>query len=103
VRRVRAFGFHLAALDVRQDSLVFRRSIGSLLGDADWLELAPAVRAKRIREAWRDGGKPAAPGEDEVRETLKVFNAINESRRRFGINAIGDLVISMTEAADDVL
>lgn len=103
VRRVCAFGFHLAALDVRQDSLVFRRSIGSLLGDADWLELSPAVRARRIREAWRDGGKPAAPGEDEVRETLKVFNAINESRRRFGKRAIGDLVISMTEAADDVL
>lgn len=103
VRRVRAFGFHLAALDVRQDSLVFRRSIGSLLGDADWLELVPPVRAKRIREAWRDGGKPATVGEDEVRETLKVFNAINESRRRFGKHAIGDLVISMTEAADDVL
>ncbi|HEX6930012.1 MAG TPA: phosphoenolpyruvate carboxylase, partial [Gammaproteobacteria bacterium] len=103
LRRARAFGFHLAALDVRQDSLVFRRSLGALLSDADWLELSPATRARRIREAWRDGGAPAAPAEDEARETLQVFNAIGESRRRFGDAAIGDLVISMTEGADDVL
>jgi len=103
IRRVHAFGFHLAALDVRQDALVFRRSLGALFDDADWLELAPTLRAKRIREAWRDGGEPAAPAEEEARETLQVFSAIRESRHRFGKDAIGDLVISMTEAADDVL
>ncbi len=103
LRRVRAFGFHLAALDVRQDSLVFRRSLGALMNDADWLELEPVARAKRIREAWRDGGKPAASAEDEAADTLRVFNAINECRRRFGADAIGDVVISMAEAADDVL
>src|SRR5690606_28211742 len=42
--RARVFGFHLAALDVRQESGVFRRSIGALLGDADWLELDALVR-----------------------------------------------------------
>ncbi|HEX7046197.1 MAG TPA: phosphoenolpyruvate carboxylase [Gammaproteobacteria bacterium] len=103
LRRVRAFGFHLAALDVRQDSLVFRRSLGALMNDADWLELDSVARAKRIREAWRDEGKPAATAQDEAANTLRVFNAINESRRRFGDDAVGDVVISMAEAADDVL
>lgn len=103
MNRVQAFGFHLAALDIRQDSLVFRRTVGALLDEADWLELSPAVRAKRIREAWQDGGEPVKAAEDEAADTLRVFNAINESRRRFGARAIGDLVISMTEAADDVL
>ncbi|MBW3568078.1 MAG: phosphoenolpyruvate carboxylase, partial [Proteobacteria bacterium] len=103
VRRAQAFGFHLAALDVRQDSLVFRRSLGALLDDAHWLDLEPATRTRRIVEAWRDGGKPATPAEDEAKETLQVFNAIREARRRFGKDAVGDLVISMTEAADDVL
>ena len=103
MRRVQAFGFHLAALDVRQDSLVFRRSIGALFVEPDWLDFDPAMRARRIREAWKDGGEPAAPAEEEAKETLKVFNAIKESRQRFGSDAIGDLVISMTEASDDVL
>src|SRR5690606_8888522 len=102
-RRVRVFGFHLAALDIRQDSLVFRRSLGALMNDADWLELGPAARAKRIREALQDGGRPPVPAEDEAADTLRVFNAIGECRRRFGPDAIGDVVISMAEAADDVL
>ena len=37
--RVQTFGFYLAALDVRQDSLVHRRAVGTLLG----LEAFPSL------------------------------------------------------------
>ncbi|MDX1442161.1 MAG: phosphoenolpyruvate carboxylase [Gammaproteobacteria bacterium] len=103
LRRVGVFGFHLAALDIRQDSLVFRRSIANLLNEEGWLELDPSRRAARIREAWSDGGKPAGKADDETASTLRVFSTIHECRQRFGRAAIGDVIISMAEGADDVL
>ena len=35
--RERTFGFHLATLDIRQDSLVHRQVIARILGDENWL------------------------------------------------------------------
>lgn len=102
-RRVRAFGFHLAALDVRQDSLVFRRCLAALLNDADWLTHSPRIRAERIREALKADRVPPVVADGEAAETLAVFQAIGECRQRFGVEAIGDLIISMAEGADDVL
>ena len=103
LRRVGVFGFHLAALDIRQDSLVFRNSIAAFLGESGWLELEPAERAARLRDAWQDGAEPADTAEEEATETLRVFSSIRECRQRFGDAAIGDVIISMAEAADDVL
>lgn len=101
-RRVRAFGFHLAALDVRQDSLVFRRCVAALLGDADWLARSPEERIARIRARVNEHPSARVAG-DEAAETLAVFQAIADCRQRYGAQAIGDLVISMAEGADDVL
>lgn len=101
--RAEIFGFHAAALDIRQDSLVFRRSVGALLDDADWLEHRSTTRIARLQEAWRDGGSAAGTVEDETEQTLDVFRAIAECRERYGETAIGDVVISMAESADDVL
>ncbi|MDX1454124.1 MAG: phosphoenolpyruvate carboxylase [Gammaproteobacteria bacterium] len=103
LRRVQIFGFHLAALDVRQDSLVFRRAVGSLLNEPEWLELSREVRLKRLQEAWRDGGAAVVDAEDEAAETLRVFRTIADCRERFGKAAMGDVIISMAEGADDVL
>lgn len=103
IRRVESFGFHLAALDVRQDSLVFRRSLGNLINDDDWLEREPQQRVERICQIWREALEPVTPAEGEASDTLRVFSAINEGRQRFGSRATGKLIISMTEAADDVL
>ncbi|MCY0611325.1 phosphoenolpyruvate carboxylase, partial [Klebsiella pneumoniae] len=36
--RVRSFGFHLAALDLRQDSAAHDAALAALLGDRDWAE-----------------------------------------------------------------
>ena len=46
--RERTFGFHLATLDIRQDSLVHRQVIGRILNDVNWLELDAATRADRL-------------------------------------------------------
>lgn len=123
LRRVRAFGFHLATLDGRQDALVHRRVVGRLLGEEGWLELPAEERAHRLRASLAGEGDAARPedlgrhdgksedddaaededAENEVRRTLEVFRAFAESRERHGPDAVGPFIISMTEGADDVL
>ena len=109
IRRVETFGFHLATLDVRQDSLVHRRVVGHLLGRADWMELEASERADVLgAAAARRPGDPgarrggAAAG-DEVEAALDVFRAIAECRERFGAGAVGPFIVSMTQGADDIL
>src|SRR5690606_15214722 len=48
VWRVRTFGFHLAALDLRQDSAVHDAALAALLDDATWAEREAADKATRL-------------------------------------------------------
>lgn len=102
-RRVRTFGFHLAGLDVRQDSLVHRGVVGRGLGNERWDMLEAQARAECITERL-SSDRPAPHLEDGTAEhTLEVFRAIGEVRQRYGAHAIGPYIISMAQGADDVL
>ncbi|MDQ2070229.1 phosphoenolpyruvate carboxylase [Natronospira bacteriovora] len=103
-RRAATFGFHMAALDVRQDSAVHRQAIADWLNDPAWLELAPEERAGRMREWLAADSLPEAAGDSDVlASTLAVFEAIAECRRRFGDAAIGTYIISMAQGPEDLL
>lgn len=102
LRRADTFGFHLATLDVRQDALVHRRVIGRALGDDSWLQRTAEERADRIRRALA-APTPAFDEDTETHDTLAVFRTIDDARRRFGPDAIGPYIISMTQGVDDVL
>jgi phosphoenolpyruvate carboxylase len=84
--RVRTFGFHLATLDVRQDSAVHREAVGEALG-------RPATGAT--------GAAPASDG--ALARCLATMRAVGEARVRYGAEAIGPYIVSMTEAPDDAL
>jgi len=103
LRRIATFGFHLVTLDVRQDAMVHRQVIGECLGEDDWLDWRPEARTKRIVEAIR--ARDSAPAEQSisVRKTLGVFQAISFCRRKYGREAIGPFIVSMTRNADDIL
>ncbi|NOX70425.1 MAG: phosphoenolpyruvate carboxylase [Gammaproteobacteria bacterium] len=103
LRRIDTFGFHLVTLDVRQDAMVHRQVVGECLGEDDWLEWSPAARTKRIVEAMTT--KESAPDTQSVqtRKTLAVFQAISFCRRKYGSQAIGPFIISMTQDTDDIL
>ncbi len=103
LRRVATFGFHLVTLDVRQDAMVHRKAIGESLGIADWLTWSAEDRAARIVEAIES--RESVPFEQSVtiRKTLAVFQAIAACRRKYGREAIGPFVVSMTQGADDIL
>ncbi len=103
--RVRALGFHLASLDLRQDALVHRRAIAELLRDREWLERSATERTQRLL-AWLDHPDVPADGQDcspETEATLEVFRALAEVWERFGPAAIHTFIVSMTQGADDVL
>jgi phosphoenolpyruvate carboxylase len=101
IRSVETFGFHLAALDVRQHALRHRHAVAELIGEPAFSEQPAAVRARRL-EAALDAPAPAAPGEDSAR-CLDVMRAMTEARRKHGPDAIGLMIISMAQGADDAL
>jgi phosphoenolpyruvate carboxylase len=102
-RRIETFGFHFLTLDVRQDALVHRQVVGELLGEDDWLNWTPEDRLTRIVEAIESRDSFSDTQSITARKTLAVFQAVAFCKRKYGDNAIGPFIISMTQGADDVL
>jgi phosphoenolpyruvate carboxylase len=103
IRRVRTFGFHLATLDIRQNSSVHRAVVGQGFGDAQWASRSTEERIKRLRQALERDESPAALLDATGKRTLWVFEALAHSRHRIGPDAIGPYVVSSTRGADDIL
>jgi phosphoenolpyruvate carboxylase len=103
LRRVETFGFHIATLDIRQNALVHRRVVGEGLQEENWLDLSCEQRTTRLREALNRRESPTTRLSSEGRRTLAVFQAIAHCRRKYGSQAIGPYIVSMTHGPDDVL
>ncbi len=101
--RARTFGFHLAALDVRQHAEVHRSALIDCVGGDAWSARAPAERRALLHAAIRGKELPQPGPQDSTRSVLEVFRALEQSRARFGAAAIGVFIVSMSESADDVL
>lgn len=102
--RARTFGFHLAALDLRQDSAVHEEALATLTGDADWASRKPVEQVQRLH-ALIDGSAPASATQepDVAASTLEVFRTVHEVRHTHGEHAIGLYIISMSRSAADAL
>ncbi|MGY1408104.1 MULTISPECIES: phosphoenolpyruvate carboxylase [unclassified Luteimonas] len=101
--RARTFGFHLAALDLRQDSAVHDAALADLLGDEGWAAREADDRTSRLQALQADPpSAPDAPG-DVLASTLEVFRTVLELRRTHGVAAIGLYIISMSRSAADAL
>jgi len=100
--RARSFGFHLAALDLRQDSAAHDAALAALLGDAGYPERTADERGRRLH-ALIDGEALAAPDAPEAVSTLEVFRTVLAARRRFGDHVFGPYIVSMSRSAADAL
>ena len=107
---VRAFGFHLASLDVRQHSAVHEQTVGELLaraGVVDGYGALPEVRREEIllREiaSARPLVSPFVAYSPETTRELRVFQAVAEVRRRFGPGACTAAIVSKTASVSDLL
>jgi len=102
LRRVETFGFHLATIDLRQHAHVHRAVLATLLTDPDWTTRTAADRLARLRQVLERGEAPCGSPDPEATHALEVFKAIAACRARFGPDAVGPYIISMTQGADDV-
>ena len=109
-RAADCFGFHLAALDMRQNSAVHERTIAELVEAAvpgtGYRELSEEKRtALLLREmkTARPLTSPFVAYSDETRSELLVLRAGAEAHAIYGAAVIPQCIISMTEGISDLL
>ena len=88
LRKLRTFGFHLHALDVRQHARVHAQGFA---------ELKPAIKAGKVSPP------PAGTLSETSRELLATFRTIAQLKRTYPPGAISRYIISGAESEDDVL
>jgi len=100
--RARTFGFHMAALDLRQDSAAHDEALAVLEGGIDWAGLPLDARLERLH-AMIAGDAPVAADAAPAQPTLEVFRSVHALRRTLGEHAFGPYIISMSRSAADAL
>jgi len=86
VCKVRAFGFHLHTLDIRQHARVHSQAIAEIAAAADLAS----------------GGSPQTRLSPQTAATLETFRTIAELKKAYPAEAIRTYVISGTESASDI-
>lgn len=109
-RAVSIFGFHLASLDLRQNSDVHARTVAELLEVA-----RPGTNYESLDEAGRIAllveeitsprllSSPYAQYSEETRSELSIFQTAQVIHARFGKRAIENAIISKTDGVSDIL
>lgn len=110
IRAVDCFGFHLATLDLRQNSAVHARTIAELMARAGVCPDYEALDENQRRElllAELSHGRllysPYAEYGEETQREYAVLSAAAESRRRYGKAAIRAYIVSNTTSVSDLL
>jgi phosphoenolpyruvate carboxylase len=109
-RAVDCFGFHLASLDIRQNSAVHERTVAELIDAAmpgmSYLALNEegriALLASELRNA-RALTSTFVKYSQETVDELAVFHAAAEAHAKFGTEAIPQCIISMCKGVSDML
>jgi len=109
-RAVDVFGFHLASLDLRQNSDVHERTVAELFAAAGqevgYLELDEEARIALLCKELQTSRPLVSPFLDYSAETaseLAVFRAAAEAHRRYGPQVAPSYIISKTQGVSDIL
>lgn len=109
-RAVDCFGFHLARLDIRQNSAVHERTIAELMDAANpgmsYLALGEDARISLLTNELRSPRSLVSPFvkySDETMGELNVFHAAAEAHAKFGSDSIPQCIISMCKSMSDML
>ncbi len=110
IRAVETFGFHLAALDMRQNSAVHERVVTELFKvagiEADYAALDEEARVALLRRELanpRPLSSPYAAYSDETRSELAILHAAAEAHQRYGKASIVNYCVSMATSVSDLL
>ncbi len=110
IRAVEIFGFHLATLDIRQNSAVHERTVAELLAaagvEADYLALDEPARVALLTAELatnRPLSSPWARYSGETASELAIFRAVAEAQGTLGARVITTAIISKAESVSDLL
>ena len=109
-RALDCFGFHLACLDMRQNSAVHERTVAELIDAAmpgmSYLALNEEARISLLTNELRNS-RPLTSSfvkySDETLGELAVFHAAAEAHAKFGGDVIPQCIISMCKGMSDML
>lgn len=110
-RSLDAFGFHLAALDVRQNSAFHDRALSQLMNAAglDGDDFGKWSEAERLRflnaelKSPRPFLHPGARVEGEAGAVLDCLRVLAAHIETYGAGGVGSLIVSMTRSLSDLL
>ncbi|MCK9412378.1 MAG: phosphoenolpyruvate carboxylase [Prolixibacteraceae bacterium] len=111
IRIVNTFGFHLAKLDIRQNSRFHELALAQLLQAAqlngdEFLRLEVMDRLAFINrelDSTRPFAHPNISIGKEARATVDSYRVLSEHINKYGTEALGSLIVSMTRNVSDLL
>jgi phosphoenolpyruvate carboxylase len=109
-RAVDVFGFHLAGLDLRQNSDVHERTVGELLRTGrpaiDYGALPERDRVHLLLDELATARPLASPFlrySDETASELAIVREVREAHQRYGTASVPNYVISKANGVSDIL
>ena len=109
-RAVDCFGFHLASLDLRQNSDVHQRTVADLLAavdpDIDYLAMSETERVEILEKELirpRPLLRPYWDYSEETAKELAIFKAAKAAHNKYGSRVITTSIISNTTSVSDLL
>ncbi|HWS01558.1 MAG TPA: phosphoenolpyruvate carboxylase, partial [Prolixibacteraceae bacterium] len=111
IRIVDTFGFHLAKLDIRQNSQFHELALSQLM-DAAQMEGNDFLKADKEDRIYfvnselnsnRPFTHPSMNLGDEARATIDSYRVVSEHINKYGHEALGSLIVSMTRDVSDLL
>jgi len=111
MRVVQTFGFHLAVLDVRQNSAFHDKAIEQLLTAAGfaktdfsrWSEEERIELLNKELQSRRPFARPDVAIGTEADAVLSSLRVLKEHRHAYGDDGLGSLIVSMTRNVSDLL
>ncbi|TCP35706.1 phosphoenolpyruvate carboxylase [Sphingomonas sp. BK235] len=110
IRAVEVFGFHLATLDLRQNSAVHERVVAEMLRRAgvcaDYAALDEDARVMLLRQELatpRPLTSRFTSYSDETASELAIVQAAAEAHATYGAACIRQYIVSMTKSVSDLL
>lgn len=109
IRLVETFGFHMVALDIRQESTRHTEAVSEIfkiIGNDSYENLSDDEKIELMANLMNSGMKPSFQESDlseQSLETYQVFQVMKTMREEISKDCFGSYVISMTHSASHIM
>lgn len=109
IRQAETFGFHMMALDIRQESTRHTLAVAEifqLTGNNEYNSLSDDAKIELMAGLIESGMKPSFQDSDlseQTLETYQVFQVMKTMREEISKDCFGSYVISMTHSASHIM